>query len=51
MGFGEAARRRQIRKYIIDEKLDGVGLQETIKEEFIPRELDEISSGFPFRWV
>jgi hypothetical protein len=33
-GFGRAKRRKQIREYILQENLEGVGLQETIKGDF-----------------
>jgi len=33
-GLGKSARRRQIREYILRERIDIVGLQETVKEDF-----------------
>jgi len=33
-GLGKLARRRQIREYIFQEKIDVVELQETVKEDF-----------------
>jgi exonuclease III len=49
-GFGNPARRRQIREYIREEKLDAIGLQETIKEEFSNKDLNDIVGGLQFRW-
>jgi exonuclease III len=50
-GFGRLARRRQIREYIREEGVDGVGLQETIKSEFTQKDLSEIDPGHHFTWV
>jgi hypothetical protein len=47
--FGRLARRRQIKDYIKEEFLDGIGLQETMKEYFTQRELEAISGEF--KWV
>ena len=33
-GLGKSARRRQIREFILRERIDIVGLQETVKEDF-----------------
>jgi hypothetical protein len=44
-GFGKPARRRQIEDFIFEEKLDGVGLQETIKTDYTQMELDDIAVG------
>jgi hypothetical protein len=49
-GFGKLARRRQIREYLSEENMDGMGLQETMKESFSDRELQEISGGAQFKW-
>jgi hypothetical protein len=38
-GFGKLAIRRQIREYLSEENMDGMGLQETMKESFSDREL------------
>jgi hypothetical protein len=38
-GFGRPGRRTQIKEFISREKLDFVGLQETIKAPFTPAEL------------
>jgi exonuclease III len=50
-GFGKAARRRQIRDFILKENLDGVGLQETIREDLTQKDLAEIAGSIQFRWV
>jgi hypothetical protein len=42
-GFGRPDRRRQIREYIKEEWLDGVGLQESMKENFTQTEFEAIS--------
>jgi hypothetical protein len=47
--FGRLARRRQNKDYIKEEFLDGIGLQETMKEYFTQRELEAISGEF--KWV
>jgi hypothetical protein len=44
-GFGKTARRRQIEDFIFEEKLDGVGFQETIKTDYTQMELDDIAAG------
>jgi hypothetical protein len=49
--FGKPSKRRQIKDFIREEKLDGVGLQETIKSGFSQRELEDVvgvspSSGY-----
>jgi hypothetical protein len=33
-GFDKLARRRQIQEHIMSEDVDGVGLQETIRDDF-----------------
>jgi hypothetical protein len=35
----------------VKENLDGIGLQETIKEDFTHKDLTEIAVSFQFRWV
>ena len=47
-GLGKLARRRQVREYIFQEKVDIVGLQETVKEEFTSGFLQELSGGLNF---
>jgi hypothetical protein len=44
-GLCKTSRRRQIKDFIMKEKLDGVGLQETIKSDYTQRELDDIAGG------
>jgi hypothetical protein len=34
-----------------EEHLDGVGLSETINEDFTSRDLDDLAGGLDFRWV
>lgn len=41
-GFGQPARRRQIREYIAEESIDIIGLQETIKKDFSEKELHDM---------
>lgn len=48
-GFGAAARRRQLKDHIASEKIDIVGLQETIKQEFSDSKLCDIVGGLPFQ--
>jgi hypothetical protein len=48
-GFGKPARWRQIRDRVIRDGLEGLDLQETIKEDFTQRELSEIVGDVPFR--
>jgi exonuclease III len=50
-GFGKAARRRQIRDYIIEEELDGIGLQETMRAYFTQKDMSESAGSIQFRWV
>jgi exonuclease III len=50
-GFGAPARRRQVRELIVEEKLDGIGLQETIRQEFSQSELKELGGGHQFVWT
>jgi hypothetical protein len=50
-GFGKPARSRQLNDLIIGEGLDGIGLHETIKENFSQRELSEISGSNQFSWA
>jgi hypothetical protein len=50
-GFGRLAIRTQVKEYIREEKLDDIGLLETIRESFTQRELDDLAGGSSFRWV
>jgi hypothetical protein len=49
-GLGKPPR-RQVRELIEEERLDGIGLQETIKVDFTNRELMEIAGSSQFRWI
>jgi exonuclease III len=49
-GFGNPTRRRHVKDYIREEGLDTVGLQETIREDFSKKELDDLA-GDHFRWI
>jgi hypothetical protein len=50
-GFGRPARRRQVKYYIVEEKLEGIRFLETIKENFTQKELDELFGGNSFSWA
>ena len=43
--LGNAARRGQVRTYIHKERIDIVGLQETVKQDFSNHELNELAGG------
>lgn len=49
-GAGSSKRRRQIKDYIWNEKLDIVGLQETRKHDFLDSELREMCGSLDFEW-
>ena len=49
-GMGKPARVRQLKELLIQHQIDMVGVQETIKQDFTPRELDNLSSGGSFNW-
>lgn len=49
-GIGGEARKKQVKDYIWQEKLDIVGLQETIKQDFSDLELTDLAGGLPFQW-
>lgn len=49
-GLGKPAR-RQVGEYITEEGLEGVGLQETMKEDFTQKDLAELSGNNSFKWV
>ena len=49
-GFGQSGRRGQIREFIAKERLDFIGLQETIKPAFTPSELSSIDPEGRFAW-
>jgi endonuclease/exonuclease/phosphatase family metal-dependent hydrolase len=49
-GFGQVGRRTQLRDYVRRERLDLIGLQETIKQEFTMAELRSLECGGQFVW-
>jgi hypothetical protein len=49
-GFGEQGRRTQLKTYIRGERVDIIGLQETIKTEFSAAELWSLEFGGQFVW-
>jgi exonuclease III len=49
-GFGREGRRSQLRDYIRTNRLDIIGLQETIKQDFSTAELRSLEVGGLFAW-
>jgi exonuclease III len=49
-GFGAPGRRSQLRDYIKQHRVDIIGLQETIKQEFSTLELCRLELGGQFAW-
>jgi exonuclease III len=49
-GMGQLGRINQLREFLTQEKVDIIGIQETIKQEFSVRELNWISSNCCFQW-
>jgi hypothetical protein len=49
-GTGEESKNIYIRQNIRDQKLDFVGIQETVRQEYPTKFLKEISGGFEFHW-
>jgi hypothetical protein len=49
-GFGLVGRRTQLRDYVRRERLDLIGLQETIKQDFSMAELRSLECGGQFVW-
>lgn len=49
-GLGTVHRRGFILKHILQENLDIVGIQETIKQEFSDRDLKDMSGSVDFVW-
>jgi hypothetical protein len=47
--FNNPTRRRQLRDLILEEGLDGIGIQETIKKEFSTKDLSDVIGGF--QWI
>jgi exonuclease III len=51
-GFGVEGRRRQLKEYMRQENIDIVGLQETIKQNFLLAELQGLSRyKFVWNWL
>ena len=50
-GLGKPARRRQVREHIFQEKIEVVGLQETVKGDFSDHDLQDLAGGLQFTWV
>jgi exonuclease III len=49
-GLGKTARMRQLSELMIKEKVDIVGVQETIKQSFSLRELQRLNQGGEYNW-
>lgn len=49
-GFGKASRRGQLKSHITKEKIDIIGLQETVRQDFSDSELRNISGNANFQW-
>ncbi|XP_071685047.1 uncharacterized protein [Lolium perenne] len=49
-GFGQLGRRTQLKDYIRDNRLDIIGLQETIRPDFSTAELRSLEFGGQFMW-
>jgi hypothetical protein len=49
-GTGEESKKSYIRQNIKDHKLDFVGIQETVRQEYPTKFLKEISGGSEFHW-
>lgn len=49
-GIGGVARKRQLKEYISQERLDIVGVQETMKQDFSDSELCDLAEGAPLQW-
>jgi hypothetical protein len=48
--MGQLGRINQLREFLTQERVDIIGIQETIKQEFSVRELNWISSNCCFQW-
>ena len=48
--MGKLSRIRQLKELLAQEKVDIVGLQETIRKDFSPRELESLTPGKHFVW-
>jgi hypothetical protein len=49
-GFGRLGRRSQLKDYIQRDRMDLIGLQETIKQDFSMAELRSLECGGQFVW-
>lgn len=49
-GLGKAFRRNWVKEHILDEDLDVVAIQETIKQDFADWELKEMAGNRDFSW-
>lgn len=49
-GIGQDHKKRYVREMIIDQKLDFIGLSETIKQDFTKNELHNLCGGRNFQW-
>ena len=49
-GFGKLDRRRQLIEYIRDQRIDFMGLQQTIRSSFSQVELDSLGGAVGFQW-
>jgi exonuclease III len=49
-GLGKLARIRQLKEMIMRERIDIVGVQEIIKQDFTDRELQILNQGGDFYW-
>ena len=49
-GMGQLARVRQLKELMSQEKVDIIGIHETIKQSFSSQELERLSLGGPFSW-
>ena len=49
-GFGQRDRRRQLRQFLRQTRVDVIGIQETIRSDFSDAELASLVGGLPFVW-
>jgi len=49
-GLGKLARVRQLKELVANEKVDIIGIQETIKQTFSPHDLDSLAPRGMFSW-
>lgn len=52
-GFGQIARRRKVKNYIVREGVDVLGLQEIIRHDFTMGDIDYLTGAHKFvcRWM